>query len=230
LLVLYLYSVRIFSCLLFLVGSFGVSAQAVQPDSVSKNRYRSIIKVSPFHLVNFYPSVQLAYELQFPKNYSLQLDAGYVFDLEETSDMYKNKRGVKLKTELRYYIETKKRARLLYVSFEPYANLINFDRNEFKTECFDVECTVLFRREYNYLVRYRETGASFKLGIQMQRKRFLFDFNHGLMVRNINYKKPFIPAGIDDNIIRIWNIFPNEEKRIVLGPVVGIRAGYLLSK
>lgn len=180
--------------------------------------------------MGFYPSIQLAYEYQFHKNHSIQLDAGYVKDFEENSDLYKNKRGVKLKTEWRYYLETRSRERILYLALEPYANLINFDRNEFKTECFDVECTVLYTREYNYLVRYRETGVSFKLGTQLQAQRFTFDFNSGLMLRNIHYKKPFIPRGLDDVDRFGWVFFPNEKKRVVFGPVIGIRVGYLLRK
>lgn len=191
-------------------------------DSVKFSK-RSILKWSPFHLAGFYPSIQLAYEFQFHKNHSIQLDAGYVIDIEENSDLYKNKRGVKLKTEWRYYLETNSRRRIIYLALEPYANIINFDRNEFNTECFDVECTVLFTREYNYKVRYRETGVSFKLGTQLQAKRFTFDFNHGLMLRNINYNKPVVPRGIDDVDTFGWVFRPNEKKRVVFGPVVGIR-------
>lgn len=177
---------------------------------------------------NFYPTVQLAYELQFYKYHSIQLDAGYVVDLEENSYRYQHKRGTKLKFEWRYYFEANNR-KTGYLSLEPYGNLINFDRTEFKTECFDVACSNLYTRQYSYIVRYRETGVALKFGAQHQYRRWLFDFNYGTSLRKIEYKKPEIPHGFNKR--DIFGIFyPNEKKRTVFGVVIGMRVGFLLNR
>jgi hypothetical protein len=222
--------VRICSTITLFFVSVISFAQAVPPDSVKKKQpYRAIVKWSPFHLINFYPSLQLAFELQLNNRHSIQLDAGFVLDAEENNHRYKNKRGVKLKSEWRYYIEDNTQGHSTYLSLEPYTNLINFDRIESKVECFDVDCTILYTREYNYMVRYRETGISFKFGNQFQSGKFFFDFNFGLTLRDINYKKPTIPIGFNEPPPRGW-VFRNEDKRVTFGPALGIRAGYLLSK
>jgi hypothetical protein len=219
--------VQSFSGFLLLIVSLTVSGQTL-PDSL-KTKQQSILKWSPFHLVGFYPTVQLAYELRYNENQSIQLDAGYVINLERNNERFKNLRGTKLKVEWRYYLDPAHLARRRYLSLEPYTNLINFDRTEFNTECFDVACQVLYTREYNYMVRYRETGVSFKLGLQKQLQRFVFDVNYGLMLRDINYKKPEIPRGFNEEDFVGW-FSRNEDKRVVFGPVVGLRLGYRLSK
>ncbi len=187
---------------------------------------RHVIKVSPLHLINFYPSVQIAYERHIKNNISLQLDVGYVFHTNYNLK-FQNTRGTKLKTEIRYYLNGMvTRAYANYLSAEPYANIINFDREISQTECFDLDCTIQYWRWYNFKVRYREQGLSFKYGYYRYRGKIIMDLNFGLMLRNVDYKKPEIPRGVDQPDEWQWFEIPKEDKRITIGPVAGIRFGY----
>jgi hypothetical protein len=221
--------VRFFSSLIFLLCSLVVAGQDLKVDTIKNHRYRSILKWSPFHLASIYATVQLAYELQYRTNQSIQVDVGYVLNLDDEL-LYEDKRGVKLKTEWRYYLESNRESRSRYLSLEPYTNLINFDRTESNTECFDVECQTLFSRQYFYKVRYRETGITFKLGLQKQLNRFFLDLNYGLMLRDVHYEKPSIPPGFNEPVDLRLIFYPNEKRRTALGPTVGVRLGYRLSK
>lgn len=192
---------------------------------MADKRIRShAIKWSPYHLINFYPTIQVAYEYQWHPQFSLQADVGYVVKYQFVkypfrNDRFIDKRGIKLKTEFRYYLNEHTGGDNSYLSVEPYQNIINFDRRVTRTECFDLECTILYSKQYLYKVRYRETGISIKYGLIERVGRFFLDINFGLCLRNVNYKKP----GFDQ---QRWFPIPNEEKRLVIGPVVGIRLGY----
>jgi len=198
----------------------------VKLDSL-KPEVHHIIKLSPFHVLNFYPTLQLAYELQWHSQFSLQADIGYVFTLDNSDVRFIDKRGIKLKTEVRYYyLKNNSRTAMHYFAAEPYQNIINFDRRETKTECFDIECMIIYSKQYFYKVRYRESGLSLKYGIMRERKRILFDINCGLTLRVVNYKKPDIPRGFDEFDNMSWFSIPNERKRITVGLALGLRIGY----
>ncbi|MBX2965756.1 MAG: hypothetical protein KF845_06395 [Cyclobacteriaceae bacterium] len=192
---------------------------------------RYTIKVSPLHVFNFYPSIQVAYEHHLKNNFTLQTDAGYVFSIDNLDRRFKNKRGAKLKLELRYYLTDLIRPKgAHYFSLEPYANIINFDRIIQQTECFDLECTQLYTRWYEYVVKYREQGFSLKYGINRYRGRVTYDMNLGLTLRNVEYKKPAIARGLNQPDTWAWFEIPNERKRTTIGPAAGFRFGYRLVK
>jgi len=197
----------------------------VKLDSL-KQEVHHIIKWSPFHVLNFYPTLQFAYELQWHPRFSLQGDIGYMLNLDNSDVQFIDKRGVKLKTEVRYYLEDNSRALLHYFSAEPYQHIINFDRRETKTECFDIECMIFYSKQYFYKVRYRESGFSLKYGIMRERRRIVFDINYGLTLRFVNYKKPDIPTGFNEFDNVSWFSIPNERKRVTVGPALGLRIGY----
>lgn len=186
------------------------------------------IKWSPIHLLGFYPTVQLAYEASVGKRLSVQGDVGYVINYEGgTNTEYMNKRGVKLKAELRYYFESLPGSRDgFYASVEPYLTSINFDRSITISECFDPNCQNSYLRNFTYKVEYRETGFSGKGGYVIYFDNdVLLDISIGWSWRVVNYDHP-------DNVRPItsgFNFFgPNEEDRSVLSPLVGVRVGYRL--
>lgn len=186
------------------------------------------IKWSPIHLLGFYPSLQLAYEASVGKRLSVQGDVGYVINYEGgTNTEYMNKRGVKLKTELRYYFESLPGSRDgYYASIEPYLTSINFDRSTTTSECFDPNCQNRYLKYFTYKVEYRETGFSGKGGYVIYFDNdILLDISIGWSWRVVNYDHP-------DNVrptTSDFNFFgPNEEDRIVLSPLVGVRVGYRL--
>ena len=217
-----------YGCLLFLMLATATFAQ----DSL---HYESIIpghaiRFSPFHLLNFYPTIQLSYEKKINGKYTAHLEGGYVLHYNSSNDTrFKDKRGVKIKFEPRYYFWGRvDRTKLYYAAVELYWNAINFDRAASRTECFDLDCTNQFIRYYDYKIRYRENGIGLKLGIVKYFSDFLIDVNSGWMIRNIHY---YYPEAEGQGWETEWIFFaiPNERDRIVPCPVIGIRIGYLLN-
>ncbi len=193
---------------------------------------RHAVKLSALHPLFFYPTVQVAYEFKLSSRYTLQADAGYVFNHRENDPEFQNKRGTKLKVELRHYLHPDLHFNdINYYSIEPYVHIVNFDRQETVSECFDVDCTILYSRKYSYKVLYREAGLAFKYGYLKYYNRLIVDFNLGLALRFVNYIKPDLPSSNqsfqDDIAIFSWDI-PNENKRIAVGPVLDLRFGYRL--
>lgn len=213
--------------------SFG-TALGWREDNHDSLRYsnlpRHVVKFSPLHLINFYPTLQVAYEFRLKNNFALQADLGYVLSYKINTDPeFKDKRGVKLKTEVRYYLLSFITSHgAWYLSAEPYINIINFDRQTVQTECFDLDCTIQYRRWYDFKVKYREQGIAFKYGIHRYAGKITLDMNIGLVLRHVDYKKPNIPRGFNEPDEWGWFEIPNEEKRTVIGPTVGFRLGYKL--
>jgi hypothetical protein len=188
------------------------------------------IKVSPLHLINFYPTFQVAYEQKILDRITAQLDVGVVvrYNTNQNAE-FKDKRGIKGKLEARYYFwgRTDKR-KLYYVSAEGYMNVIDFDRQDTRTECYDVECTNLFRRTYDYKVEYREQGFSVKAGmLKYFSRRIMFDINSGFTLRFVNYRKPNLIPEFNEDTMFFLDI-PNERKRVAFSPNLGVRFGYRL--
>lgn len=188
------------------------------------------IKFSPLHLINFYPTIEVSYERKIAKRITLQFEVGYLLDYG--SDLYSdfhNKRGVKLKLEGRHYFWGRiDRRKLYYVSVEPYMNIVNFDREDMRQECFDLECNHIYTRQYFYTMEYREQGVSVKLGLlrYMFRSNFMFDLNSGFTLRVVRYKEPAnLVGGFGDDDWTFLNI-PNETDRVTISPNLGIRLGY----
>ncbi len=166
------------------------------------------------------------------RNFSIQLDVGYVLDYtpwDMDNPEFQNLRGTKLKLEFRYYLPSSlsKKTAQQYLSVEPYANIINFDRQISQTECFDLECTILYTRNYDFMVKYREQGVSLKYGVQLITHRIVFDLTAGLTLRDIDYIKPSIPTGFNQvEFVPLVDLTPNEEKRIDFRPIIGAKIGY----
>ncbi len=206
--------------------AFSGSAQ----DSLLFKRFvpRHAIKISPFHLVGFYPTFQLSYETRVANRFTVQAEGGVVFDnaFEEDED-FQDKRGAKAKLELHYYVLPSARAKMIsYLAMELYWNAVNFDRRQVQQECYDVECNHTYTREFDYKVTYREPGFGLKVGFVKYFSRFLFmDINSGWRVRFVDYTDPFSTA---EDAINSWlPPIPNETDRVSLSPIVGIRFGYL---
>src|SRR5687767_14554290 len=63
------------------------------------------IKFSPIHLINFYPTVQLAFEKKIRKKLTAQIDLGYILQNNKLrGNDFGNMRGYKTKAEARQYI------------------------------------------------------------------------------------------------------------------------------
>jgi hypothetical protein len=191
---------------------------------------KQVIKLGPLHPLNFYPTLQLAYEYRLTRNFTLQADFGYVLTfLHSYNPEFQDKRGVKLKLEARYYLPALIKPRSAhYLSVQPYATSINFDRETQRTECFDLDCTIQFTRWYNYEVKYREQGLAFQYGIHLYGRRITLDVSMGLMLRHVEYKEPPLPRGINEFDEWSWFRIPNEDNRTVIGPTGAIWLGYKL--
>lgn len=191
---------------------------------------RHALKISPFHLFGFYPTLQLAYEVKIGSRATIQLEGGYVLNYQINQDtQYQDKRGAKGKLELHYYSLPSQRAKLIYyVAGEFYYNAVNFDRLTTQQECFDIECNHTFTRQFTYKVMYREPGVGLKVGFIKYFDDFFMDINSGWAIRFISYTDTFQGNDfINDNVSWFFAI-PNEEDRTILSPIVGIRLGYRL--
>jgi hypothetical protein len=203
-----------------------------QEDSLARRPVPgSAIKISPLHLLNFYPTIELSYEHRIRSRITTQLEAGYVVNVaSDPDDHFRDMRGVKLKLEGRYYLRSaRERASIPYASIEPYMNIINFDRRSVVQECFDLECQSFYTRRLRDKGEYREQGASLKMGtlwyIDPESRTFL-DFNAGLTIRNINYNiAPTRQRFPGDEGPTIFD-FPQVQDRVALSPCLGVRFGY----
>lgn len=190
---------------------------------------RQAIKVSPLHLLNFYPTLEVSYEFRIARRMSLQLETGYVLTFpSEENDTHRNKRGVKLKLEGRYFFPGVRRGeKIYYGAIEPYMNVINFDRYEAIEECFDADCRNMYVRRYGYRMTYREQGVSLKVGmVWYLGSHFFVDYNAGLTLRIVDYDRPpLLPESPDR--FGIFTIYiPDETDRTAIGPNMGLRFGY----
>ena len=201
------------------------------PAQDSTQQYFRVLKASPLNLFFFYQSFQLAYEHQLTRKISAQAEAGVVLSRPGYvhDNQYLSMRGTKLKAELRYYLAGLRVNRPnFYTSLEPYYNIINFDRDLTQRECFDLNCNSQIQHRYYFVVKYREPGVAWKMGLQISKRNFIVDFSAGVRARFIDYEKPSIPEGIDNNnnIEPLISILPNEEKRVTAGFITDIKLGY----
>jgi len=212
---------RVLFSLLITVGHYGFCQDTLSHDALIP---KSVIKYSPLHLVNHYPSIQFAYEFALAGQWTAQFDAGYVIDYGYDLDEFKNKRGFKLKAEPRYYFDGKPdKGVLFYFAAEFYGNRINFDRTEVQQECFDLGCNHRYTREYDMTVKYRELGSTVKFGRLKWYRDIVFDFNFGLSLRYIRYHHPIGTGPVDT-----WFAVVNEDDRTAFGPHLSVRIGYRL--
>ena len=203
-----------------------ITGQTIGQDSISYAGLipKSIVKYSPLHLLNHYPTIQLAYEQGLGGKWTAQIDVGYVINYDNIDSDFEDKRGFKLKVEPRYYFADKiEKHVLFYLAVEYYINRINFDRSERREECFDVTCNHRYMRTYDFEVKYREMGSTFKFGKLKWYGDIALDFNFGLSLRYIRYHHPPGSLPLDG-----WFRFINEEDRTAFSPYISGRIGYRL--
>jgi hypothetical protein len=187
------------------------------------------IKVSPLHLLNFYPTIEWSFEQRILPRFTTQLEVGYVLNYRTNIDRdFQDKRGVKLKLEGRYYFgSVSDRKKIYYGAIEPYMNVINFDRASSSEECFDLECQHRYRREYFEKVAYREHGVSLKIGLlRYLGSRIFLDINSGFTIRTVRYRKTDRPRSFNEFEESGFLQIPNENDRIGFSPNLGLRLGY----
>lgn len=203
-------------------------AMAQTTDTVRvKSPTFQVFKVSPLHLLNFYPSFLIGYEYGFSPNQSVQIDAGPVLDFESYNQEFQRKRGFKLKTEYRYYLDIENLSgNGHYIALEGYWNFVNFNRDVTQTECFDLACQNLFTRDYSFLVKYRETGIALKFGIVRVTDKIIYDWFFGLRLRFVDYKKPNLPPSVENFEDGFFLEIPNETPRTTFGITAGLKLGY----
>ncbi len=189
---------------------------------VEAKNYRNTLKLSPLHGFDFYPSFQVAYERRLTKRFSMQTDVGFVIERSTNNLRYQNIHGFKLNVEGRFYF-----IKATYIGMEAYTTAVDFDRQATVNGCFDLDCQMQYSRTYNFGVKYRESGFSWKVGHNIglfERDHLILDVSYGLDLRFINYIKP-----IDDTSSSgfFWvSVTKDERKRREVSPAVGFRLGY----
>jgi hypothetical protein len=194
------------------------------------------VKWSPLHLINQYPTFQIAVEQRITDKISFQYDFGTVLSTNDFNNENKNKRGFKAKFEIRHYAASTRFWRFYYGP-EFYYNRVNYDKAEtFRVNAGDDETEVYFRH-MKYGMQYREPGITLKAGAVFSVYRFCIDFNVGISGRFINYKsvnEPKPPTyqstnDDDDSHFGPFNYFRAlEQDRTVVYPAVGVRIGYII--
>ena len=218
----------LFSGLLLLIYPVAMAQLTVSEEELVPDR---AVKVSPLHLLNFYPTIELSFEQRIFPRVTTQLEAGYVLNYDSNNgERYQNKRGVKVKVEGRYYLpRTGTENKILYGALEPYLNVIGFDRRSVVEECLDSECTTRYTRQFKDEGKYREHGLSCKLGTLWYLDadfRTFIDFNAGLTVRIIRYDLPSRHSGFRVNDEIPLFEAPNENNRTAPSLCLGLRLGY----
>ncbi|HOX82435.1 MAG TPA: hypothetical protein PLJ60_06250 [Chryseolinea sp.] len=213
--------------LLFIAGS----CYAQDSTQFDKLIPRTAIKFAPLTLANFYPTVELSIEQKIAKRFSVQAGYGYVLNYQTNNDPeYQNKRGYKIKLEIRYYLLPSERAGMsYYVATGYYMNRVDFDRNAQRQECYDLSCSSTFTRYFTYVVNYREQGFTLKFGFLKHFSKSVFmDVNGGWSLRFINYDEPPLPGfnNFGNDVSFFLSDFPNEEDRVGLMPMLGARICY----
>jgi len=205
-------------------------AQFIPLDSIKQSMYvpSSIIKFSPLHLVNFYPTVELSYEFKLAGRFTMQAEGGYVLNYDNYDRDFMNKRGFKGKLEERFYlVYFDRHPGHFYLAAETYYNHINFDRQEEVRDCFDNNCEFPFMRRASFQMRYREYGETVKWGWIKYWSRFVLDLNAGWTLRVVRYDRAIPQPGLNSDDFETMGFdIPNERDRTAIGPNLGIRMGY----
>jgi len=211
----------------YLILMLVLSTTCFGQDSTNIDRVvaRHAIKYSPFHLINFYPTIQLAYEFRIAKRFSIQIDGGLVVDDAQNTD-YVDMRGFKVKLEPRYYLSSNLKGNFgVYSALELYYNRVDFDRKTIQEECFDFSCNHAFIQTHTFVVKYREPGFGFKIGFVKYISNFLIDINSGFATRFVEYRHPeYITDPLPER--GLFRSKRREEDGIRAMPLLGIRIGY----
>jgi hypothetical protein len=194
---------------------------------------KSNIKFSPLHLINSFPTIQLGYERNLPKKFSINLEAGHVVGNPESKE-YPNKRGKKFREEIRYYYKfNPRKENAFYGAFDFFQNYLRFDESGTINLCDDLECLNSTKIELGpQKVKLNEKGFGIRMGVTEFSGRFIFDFNWGVSFRWVTWHRPFFKLTPDTGTIGlpIEYFIRDDDNHFRIFPSLGIRIGYLLKK
>jgi hypothetical protein len=219
--------------LCFVLLLISTASIAQDPDLQDLAVPRHAIKFSPGHvLLNYHPSVQLAYEQRIARQWTIQGEYGHILDIgSEGSERYlgtsenyiSDRKGYKAKLEGRYYVVATKRGRFAwYAAGELYYNHLAYTKELTTTEFSEPDIvTVTYRqRVYN-----EEKGFNMKYGFVWNVGPLLVDVNAGVGYRIIHYTKLY-PVFQQDDVFKWLDTTPSEESRNTPGLALGFRIGY----
>jgi hypothetical protein len=219
---------RLISFALLFFISLTVSAQ--QKDSLSIEESPGLaLKFSPLHVFAFYPTIQLALEHRLYKHIGLQYDVGLVVGTNSESDLYRNASGFKLKTEIRYYVNTTKSIDS-YLALEAHASKVEYNRSSvFGIGCATGDCDYF---EYKtFTIQNKIQGTSLKMGFLIylgNQENFFIDLNLGVSLRDIRFQSFGKPKGtnVEEYTDNLPLFAPPEKDRREFAPIIGYRVGY----
>lgn len=217
---------------LFVIFSLLLTAQET---SVKKQHF--ILKTDLLsHLNVYFPSMSVAGEWNFYKNYSLMTDVGIIYRGGLSSKKYSNQQGIRIKIEPRIYLGSK---RYFYVTpgyhyLDAKMNLryhyqvqsIQMDTTE---TGFPFEITTMQEEETNLTVKKMHHAAFMKFGFQkiFEKSGFVLDLTFGLGIRATRTTVDGKPTGKyfapkEKNLIQIpigegWQNYPDINFSIRIG-------------
>ena len=207
------------------------SIHAQQNSETQKNRdAKVIVKWSPLHLIDHFPTFQIAVEQKIIKNISLQYDFGPVLSMTGFfSDFDTNKRGYKSKIQVRRYFSFPTQRWRVYVAPEIGYNYIDFTRG--KTYLVEGIDDLSYYQYIESQTKYRETNLGLIGGARYTTYRFCIDFQIGVVGRFMKFTAPMIPGThyhleSPDNNIRFE--YYSDKSRNEIRPSVAVRFGYII--
>lgn len=166
--------------------------------------FNRVIKVYPLQLYKVFPTATFAYEHRIADNLSATLEAGIFLNLSILGNDYTNKRGIRLREELRYYFNYKysrtrpTNARGIYGAV-------------------DLQQTSASYFKSSERLKWKEAGFGFKLGMSEYLNRFTFDYSVGVAFRYADETPPDLLA----SIINFW-----KERYPIIHPTISLGVGY----
>ena len=160
-----------------------LNAQAQESDSTNRRGIPKLaIKWSPLHLINTFPTVQIDAEAKIAEHWSFQAGGSPViyFDDDRQNSTSFNRRGFKLKSEVRYYLtkQLNTKATIFYTGLGfDYNNLLYNSIRNYYFEC-GPDCYYRERRSIEN--KKKIYSLTHRLGLQTYMTDWLlFDVNLG---------------------------------------------------
>ena len=186
--------------LLFFLLLCPLYLQAQDSLFVRENSNSAILKFNHLSLLDPLSSIQFALEYRLGKKISLQHEAGYITRILYNEGSVKNRRGLRLRNEVRFYLQQKgSRMEGLYLTPEFLFIYQEYTRRS----SFGMGCEDSFDCDYyqwmNYDVQKQVYAIHPKVGFQSIYRRLVADFYAGIGFRHVrvrNINKP--PNAFDD--------------------------------